>query len=192
MSSPETVSSQASAAEQSRWFTEEVYPHDSSLRSYLNGSFPTVREEVDDVIQESYLRVWRARAAQPIQSAKGFLFRIARNLAIDVLRHNQASPIDAVTHLAALPVFEDGLDAAESAGRQERIALLADAIADLPGRCREVFILHKIKGYSRKEVAAQLGLSDRTVGVQTERAVKRCAAYLKKRGVSGLFKNEAS
>ncbi|MBL8829931.1 MAG: hypothetical protein JNM18_23330, partial [Planctomycetaceae bacterium] len=41
------------------------------------------------------------------------------------------------------------------------------------------------EGYSRKEVAARLGLSDRTVGIQTERAVKRCAAYLRKRGVNG-------
>jgi hypothetical protein len=48
-----------------RWFAEEVQPHEASLRAYMRGAFPMVRD-VDDVVQESYLRVWRARAAQPI------------------------------------------------------------------------------------------------------------------------------
>ena len=190
MSPPNTAPVQAPAAEQTRWFTEEVHPHDSALRSYLNGSFPTVREDVDDVVQESYLRIWKARAVQPIQSAKAFLFRIARNVALDLVRHNQASPIDNVRHLEGLSVLEDRPDAAEAADRHERVRLLAEAIADLPSRCREVFIRHKIKGFSRKEVGAQLGLSDRTVGVQSERAVKRCADYMRRRGVNGLFEDD--
>src|SRR5580693_2470646 len=64
---------QASSVEQIRWFTEEVHPHEPSLRAYLNGSFPTVRD-LDDVVQESYLRIWQARAAYPIGSARAFLF----------------------------------------------------------------------------------------------------------------------
>lgn len=174
------------AAEQARWFAQEVYPHHSALRSYLRVSFPLVRD-VDDVLQESYVRVWRARAAQPIQSAKAFLFRVARNIAVDFVRHHRASPVDAVSQLDFLAVLEDGPNAAETADRKEKVRLLAEAIACLPARCREIFILHKIKGLSRKEVATQLGLSDRTVGVQTGRAVKRCAAYLRNRGVNGLF-----
>lgn len=190
MSPPNTAPLPAPATEQTRWFAKEVHPHDSALRAYLNGSFPTVREQVDDVVQESYLRIWKARAVHPIQSAKAFLFRVARNVALDLARHNQASPIDPVRHLEGLSVLEDGPDAAETASRQERVRLLAEAIALLPSRCREVFILHKIKGFSRKEVATQLGLSERTVGVQTERAVKRCADFLRKRGVNGLFEDD--
>lgn len=171
---------------------DEVHPHDSSLRSYLSGAFPTVRGNVDDVVQESYLRMWKARVAwAPILSARAFLFKVARNVALDLIRHDRASPIDSVSHLASLSVVIDEPDAAESAARQERILLLAEAIAALPARCREAFILHKIKGLSRKEVAAQLGLSDRTVGVQTDRAIKRCADYFRRRGINGLFDDDA-
>ena len=191
MSSPNTVPVEASDGDHNHWFTEKVHAHDSALRSYLNGSCPTVRASVDDVVQESYLRIWMARAEQPIQSARAFLFRVARNVVLDLIRHNRASPIDNVSHLEGLAVLEDGPDAAEFAARRERINLLAQAIAELPHRCREIFILHKIKGYSRKEVAAQLGLSDRTVGVQSDRAVKRCADFLRKRGVNGLFDDAA-
>jgi len=179
---------QATAAERTRWFMEEVHTHDASLRGYLNVSFPTVRGEVEEVVQESYLRIWKSPAGwASIRSAKAFLFRVARNVALDLLRHNKAAPFEAISHSRLLSVIEDGPTAAEAAARQERINMLAEAIAILPTRCREVFILHKIKGNSRREVAAQLGMSDRTVGVHTDRAVKRCVEYLRKRGVNGLF-----
>jgi RNA polymerase sigma factor (sigma-70 family) len=184
-------SEQSPATETARWFANEVRSHDAALRSYLHGAFPSMRTEVEDVIQESYLRTWKARAAQPIVSARAFLFRVARNLALDAVRHNQASPIDRVRHLEGLSVLEDKPDAAEAASRHERVCLLADAIAQLPGRCREIFILHKIKQFSRREVATQLGLSERTVEVQTARAVRRCAEYLRKCGVNGMFDDEA-
>jgi DNA-directed RNA polymerase specialized sigma24 family protein len=85
LSKPGTSESTAVAG-QTRWFTEEVHPHDASLKAYLRGSFPSVRD-VDDVVQESYLRIWKARAIHPISSARAFLFRIARHLALDTLRH---------------------------------------------------------------------------------------------------------
>lgn len=181
----------APEVERTRWFTDEVHLHDASVRSYLSQSFPLARENVDDLMQESYLRIWKARAVQPIESARAFLFRVARNVALDLLRRHRASPIEAVPRLDDLPVLEDEPDAADAAGRRERVRLLAEAIAALPARCREVFILHKIRGFSRKETAALLGLSDRTVGVHTDRAVKRCAEFLRRRGVGGLFDDEA-
>lgn len=192
MSPPNPAAERAPELERTRWFADEVHLHDASLRSYLRQSFPRVRESVDDLIQESYLRIWKARAVQPIESARGFLFRIARNVALDLMRRHRASPIEAVPRLEDLPVPEDRPDAADDAIRRERIRLLAEAIAALPARCREVFVLHKIRELSRKEVAAHLGLSDRTVGVQTERAVKRCAEYLRRRGVSGLYDDDAA
>lgn len=64
-------------APREQWFKDEVQPHDTSLRAYVRGRFPGLRD-VDDVVQESFLRIWQARARQPIQSARAFLFRIAR------------------------------------------------------------------------------------------------------------------
>jgi len=65
-------------ASRARWFEEQVQPQGAQLKSYLRGSFPSI-EDVDDIVQESYLRIWKARAAQPIESARAFLFRVARN-----------------------------------------------------------------------------------------------------------------
>lgn len=142
---------------------------------------------MDDVVQESYLRIWKARAAQPIRCAQAFLFTVARHLALDALRHERASPIKAIGPLDDLRVIEDGPDAAEATGRRERVRLLAEAIAVLPARCREVFLLHKIQGFSRRETAERLGLAEKTIEAQTVKAMQRCRDYLERRGVTGLF-----
>jgi RNA polymerase sigma-70 factor (ECF subfamily) len=163
-----------------KWFKEEVQPHDASLKAWLRGRFPAVRD-VDDVVQESYLRVWKARLLHPIDSSKAFLFRVARNLALDTMRHDRKSPITAVTDLDHLFVLDDKPDAAAHAARQQEIALLVEAIDALPARCREIFILRKLQGVSQKDIAARLGLSEQTVQVQAARGLRRVAESLRAR-----------
>ena len=168
----------------SEWFEAEVQPHDRQLKSYLRGSFPTVRD-VDDVVQESYLRVWRMRASQQVASAKGLLFQIARHLALDLVRRDRASPIDAGRDLATLSVIDQGPDAASAASIQERRRLLIDAVASLPNRYREIVLLRKFEELPQKEVALRLGLSERTVENLLARAVKKCERHLRRNGVEG-------
>ena len=169
-------------ADQARWFTEEVQPCEPVLRSSLHGTFPGVRD-VDDVVQESYLRLWRARTAQSVRSARGFLFHIARCVATDLARHERASPFVSVADLAALPVAAAVADSAEAACASEELALLAAAIETLSPRCREVIVLRKLRRLSQKEIAARLGISELTVQVQVLKGVKRCGAYLAARGL---------
>lgn len=179
----------APAIEQSRWFIDEVHAHESQLKAYLRGSFPAVRD-VDDVVQESYLRMWKARAVQPIESAKAFLFTVARNLALKVLRKDGNSPFVPLRDLAGLRVMDERPTASEAADVQEKIDLLADAVMALPPRCREIIILHKLQGMPQKEVAARLGLSARTVETQVRLGVKRCLGFLQQRGIRNFYGDE--
>lgn len=157
--------------DQHRWFAQEVHAHEGQLKAYLRGSFPSVHD-VDDVVQESYLRVWKSRAARPIRSARAFLFQVARRLAIDVLRRRKTSRIDAVCDLAALPVLVDGPDAADAICQNEELRLLAQAIHALPARCREVMILRKIEGLPQKEIAVRLGITEGTVQIHVGRGLR--------------------
>lgn len=156
--------------------------HEPALKSYLRGSFPTVRD-VDDVVQESFLRCWRMRAAQPIRSVRALLFRVARHVAIDVLRRRNASPIDAVADLAAVGAAARGQNGFEAAALHDEVALLAEALEALAPRCREIVILRKFQQLSQKEVAARLGISEETVQEQVYRGLRRCEAFLQRRGV---------
>jgi RNA polymerase sigma-70 factor (ECF subfamily) len=172
--------------DQARWFAEEVHPHDAQLKAYLRGAFPAVRD-VDDVVQESYLRIWQARAAQPIQFAQAFLFKIARHLALDHVRREKIAPFLSVGDSAASSVLEPGPNAADTATAQEKLRMLADAIEHLPARCRQVVILRKLQSVSQREVAARLGISEKTVEAQLARGLARCEHYLRRRGVRGWY-----
>lgn len=166
------------------WFKQEVHPHEGQLKSWLRGAYRV--RDVDDIVQESYLRIWKAKAAHPIQSAKSFLFQIARNLSINILRREKTARLDPLGDLAAMAVIDDRPNAAEALSAQEKLELLTDAVVALPPRCREVIILHKIKGLSQRDVAFRLRLSERTVENHCQRGLVKCAEYLRARGIEGF------
>lgn len=182
VNSPSPEPSSAAEPNATRWFAEQVHVHDGQLRSWLRGAYPSARD-VDDIVQESYLRIWKARAIRPIASTKAFLFTVAKRVALDVLRRDRASPVMAVPDLPALPVTMDAANAAEAACTTEEIAMLADALDSLQPRCRQIIVLRKFQNIPQKEVARQLGISEITVQEQVYRGLRRMEATLRKRGV---------
>src|SRR5438105_4048316 len=59
-----------------RWFADAVQPHCAALRSYLHVRFPSL-VDIDDLVQESVMRVLRAHATGPVKSPRAFLFTTA-------------------------------------------------------------------------------------------------------------------
>lgn len=184
VSTPSTPETPSPIVDQDRWFAEKIYVHDSALKSYLRRSFPVAREDVDDVVQESYLRVLKTLATQPIVSAKNFLFTVARRLAIDGARRHKISPLVVIPDLAELPVMDSRPGVTEAACTNDELALLAQAIHALPARCREVVIMRQIEGASQKEIARRLGITELTVQTHVVQGLRRIEAYLGARGAT--------
>jgi len=176
---------QISDAEQTRWFAEEVHPHSGHLRAYIRSVFPSL-QDVDDVVQESYLRIWKARLTRPIHSSKAFLFQIARHLAIDVIRSRRINSTEYSEGFAALSVLESGPDAATSLTKKEKIELLSEALASLPPRIREVIFMRKFQQIPQRDVAATLGVSERTIEANLAKGMRLCERFLRKRGIKGF------
>ncbi|MBI5381800.1 MAG: sigma-70 family RNA polymerase sigma factor [Opitutae bacterium] len=170
------------ASEHSHWFAEHVQPHEGLLRAWLAHRFPSERD-IDDLMQEIYVRVLQARERSEIHAPKAFLFMTARNLAVDRARHRQISALDAITEIGEMDVLEDTADVTQQVSRHEEFELLTLAIQALPERCRQVLTLRKIYGLSQREIAAQLGISEHTVEVQVAKGVRRCAEFLAERGL---------
>lgn len=169
-------------SEQSRWFAEEVQPHESSLRAYLRNMFPSLTD-VDDLVQESYARLLRAKQIGRVSYTKAFLFTTARNAALDFFRRRKIVTFESVGNLAELSVLEDGPDAAESVNKQQELEVLAEAIRSLPDRCRQVMTLRLLYGLSQKEIAAELGISNHTVKAQLAKGMRRCTEFFEARGL---------
>jgi RNA polymerase sigma-70 factor (ECF subfamily) len=143
--------------------------------------------DTDDVVQESFLRLWKARAAHPIQCAKAFLFRVARHVALDSVVAQKRSPIEAIGNLAELPVVEEKADVIEAISANEKVRMVAAALVALPPRCREVVMLRKLRGLSRAEVATRLGISEKTVDEQLARGIGKLEAILHAQGADRHF-----
>lgn len=179
MSSPPTGRLPEPESERDRRFTEFVYAYDSQVKAHLRRSFPALRD-VEDVVQESYLRIWRLWAVRPINSARGLLFTVARRLALNLMRRDRRAPMSAGPGVDVRLVAGGQLSASESAVIAEDLDRLVAAIESLPARCREIFVLRRIQGVPQKEIAARLGLSEQTVQVQAARGLRKVEAFLRR------------
>ena len=160
-----------------RWFAEHVQPHEAMLRVWLRNQFRN-EDDIDDVIQETYLRLLRAREQGEVTSPKAFLFAVARNLALDRLRHRQVLPTKSLAENEVLSVLEEGAGIPEAVAHHQELELLTEAIQSLPDRCRQIFTLRKVYGMSQPEIARQLGLSENTVSAQLTLGVKKCMTFM--------------
>jgi RNA polymerase sigma factor (sigma-70 family) len=151
------------------------------LKNYIRSSFPSVRD-VDDVVQESYLKIWQAKAAGPIKSAKAYLFTIARHLAINLVRRERIAPVNCVGDLASSIAYDDRPTPAEQISKQEKIELLGDALIALPPKLRAVIILYKFEGLSQAAIGRQLGLTQKAVEHLVQRGIEKVEAFMRSKG----------
>jgi RNA polymerase sigma factor (sigma-70 family) len=166
--------------ERSRWFAEEVQPHEPALRGYLHGLVSPA--EIDDLVQETYARLLRTLDRGPIVHPRGLLFATARNAARDLFRRRAVAQAIPITEIDESRVFDTAADVAETVSRRQEAAILSAAIADLPPRCREILVLRKFENLSHREIAQRLSISEHTVEAQLTKALHRCEDFFARRG----------
>lgn len=168
--------------ELSRWFTEQIQPHEPKLRAWLRARFPQL-DDLDDLVQDTYLRLFRTKGEGKFEQPKAYLYTTARNAALDRCRRRQIVSFAPITELPTLDVPEDAPDASAVSDLHSKIDVLASALETLPKRCREVLILRKHYGLSHKEIAEKLGISTNTVNAQITLGMFRCRAYFRDNGL---------
>jgi len=113
-------------------------------------------ETAADLVQESYLILHKTAQQQTIEHPRGFLFRIATNLAFNYLRRNKIAD----THAQHLIYDDRNSPSAEHlVTEQQRLERFVRIVEELPPRCRDVFILYKVQAMNHKEIAEELGIS---------------------------------
>jgi RNA polymerase sigma-70 factor (ECF subfamily) len=174
-----------SSAEQARWFSEHVQPHEPALRAYLSKRFPSLPDH-DDLVQETYARLLRVDDPARLAHPKAFLFTTARNAAIDLFRRRSAHPHETLAEADRLiewPLLESPPTVVETMERRQRREALTAALQSLPERCREVMLLRYLDGLAGKEIAERLGISLGTVKGHLLKGVRDCARYFESCGL---------
>jgi RNA polymerase sigma factor (sigma-70 family) len=164
-----------------RWFAEEVQPHEPALRAYLQARFPSIGDH-DDLVQETYIRLLRARQSGRLTFVKAFLFTAARNSAIDIFRRRKIVVFEPLTDAVESLALDEKNNICFTVERKHQLHLLMKAIDSLPERCRQVIMLRYIDGLAYKQIASHLGISPETVKVHMVRGVRACTAFFEKHG----------
>lgn len=144
------------------WFAREILAHESALVRYLTRLWPH-RDEVHDLRQEIYVRVYEAAKKARPHAPKSFLFTTARHLMADRVRRGRVVSIEAIDDLELLELPMEEVTAEQRLHARQELMLLARAFTALPPKCREVVWLRRVDELSQKEVASRLNISEKTV-----------------------------
>lgn len=129
--------------------------------------------DVDDLVQDVFVRLQGARSGAPIENVEGYLFTTARNVLISQYRLRAARPVP-----EEWPEGFERIDTISperiAIGRQEYLRVL-DAIVSLPPRAREAFQLHRFEHLTYQAIAQRMGISKESVKELMHRAIVRIA-----------------
>jgi RNA polymerase sigma factor (sigma-70 family) len=151
-----------------RFFELTMWPH---MRAAYNLARWLVRNDQDaeDIVQESFLKAFKAQASFRGGEAKTWMLSIVRNTALDFRRRDKSG--------IAVPVGEVGYEPKDDSPDPERVLLdqsrreqVRVAISNLEPEFREVIVLREIEGLSYKEIASTLGIPMGTVMSRLSRA----------------------
>lgn len=160
------------------WFVREILVHERALVSYLLRCWPH-RDELHDLRQEAYARVYEAAARTRPGAPKAFLFATARHLMTDRLRRSRVVSIEPVGDFESSNVYLiDEVSPERWAGTRQALKRLMEALDRLPDRCREVVWLRRVEELPQKDVAQRLGISEKTVEKHLAKGMRLLADHL--------------
>jgi RNA polymerase sigma-70 factor (ECF subfamily) len=124
----------------------------------------------EELAQDVFLELWRRRESLPAESSVGaYVLQAVRNRALNHLRHLQVQQRSMV-HVEAMTEPAERADVAAQLGELEDA--VQQAIAALPPRTQEVFVLSRERGLRYNEIAELLGVSVKAVEANMSRALR--------------------
>ena len=147
------------------------------LKQFLARFFSN-RQDIEDVAQEAFLRAFVAEQQKEIEQPRAYLFRIAKNLALTKLTKKSNKITDYLEECGGSVVIECGAAADSEVEAQESLGLYCEAVAALPEKCRQAFLLRKVHGLAHKEIAERMSLSVSSVEKYLFRGVLECRTFV--------------
>lgn len=138
-------------------------------------------DDAEDIAQQAYLRLQKLSDGKELDNPRAYLFQIANNLAVDQLRRgklhieyiSQQLPAEGET-----PTDDDGHANHHSPERvlaaRQQLQAIHNAMDSLPLKCRQAFLLHRVRGLSYTEIAQEMNTSVSSVEKYILQALKMC------------------
>lgn len=168
-----------------RLFFRRYYP-----KMYYYARRMVGADGADEVVLDVFVDIWKRFGEIDVgDSILGYLYRAVYHRSLNYLRANRRSDTSNLEDLAGMRCEEYASDVGNGERDMENGDMrrqIDQAIAELPDKCREAFMLSYIHGLKNKEIAMVQGVSQRTVDAQIYKALK----YLRERLRGILPKND--
>ena len=129
-------------------------------------------QEAKEVAQEAYVRLLELEHPVTVGYLRWYLFRIAKFIAID--RHRQRAIRLRLDRLRELPSTDLSDSTERSCVASDQLSRVMSSLKELPPKCQQAFLLHRLRGLSTIEVAANMGISDRMARSYMRKALIYC------------------
>lgn len=150
-----------------------------ALRRFVEGRLRD-RNEGEDIVQETYVRLYSYRRTRPVADVGAFCFAVARNLVHDHFRSSSKAPPRAELAediVCPQPRAEEILD------YRQRVDILVRALKVMPPLRREIFLRRRLDGIPAATIAADLDMSLAAVEKHCTRALADLRIALERRGL---------
>jgi RNA polymerase sigma-70 factor (ECF subfamily) len=142
-------------------------------------------KEIEDIVQETYVRVCQIERTDKIRKPRSFLFKTAQNLALDHVKRAESRLTVNIEDIgeANFGEVEQLVDETfDRVATNEEFCQFCDAVRHLPVQCRRAFVLKKVYGCSQHEIAREMNISESTVEKHIAQGIKRCTFFMIQKG----------
>lgn len=173
-----------SSASHQQSVTHEFIKHAGGIKNYLYRFFHS-RHDIEDVLQDTYIRAVEAERVNRIHAPKAFLYKVAKNLALNYHSHASRKLTDYLDNLEEMDALDGKIEKQpldHQIEQENRFVQFCNAVKRLSPQCKRAFVLNKVYGLSHKEIAEQLEISPRTVEKHLEKGLLMCRDYMQRKG----------
>lgn len=135
-------------------------------------------QDIEDVVQETYLKAYAAEQVTDISHPRAYLFSIAKNIALSGLLKKSSQITGYIEECKAELDIDSTATVENELEAQQSVGVYCEAITQLPEKCRRVFLLRKVHGLKQREIADALGISVRMVEKHLRVGTLKCRAYI--------------
>lgn len=136
------------------------------------------RARAEDVVQEAWLRFSHQPDEAAIRHPASYLYRIVRNLALDLTRRNATEKAQPGGDELLCEMPSSSASPEQEVSSQNELAAISRALEELPERTRIAFEMHRLGGFTLQQVAQSLGVSTSLVHQLVHDALRHCLERL--------------
>lgn len=138
-------------------------------------------KDIEDIVQETYIKACDIEQRDSVKQPRSLFFKIAKNLALDHIKRAEfklSTSMEGDEFDRIVAEQQESDDTYHQVALKEEFSMFCESVRYLPVQCRRAFVLKKVYGFSQKEIAQYMDISQSTVEKHIANGIKRCTVFM--------------